>query len=60
MSERLKALDYATPPAPEPLGRWLLRRLIMFPLVIAALYGVLALVARAIFYLGWLDFLSQN
>jgi hypothetical protein len=50
--DNLKRLDYATPAAPEPLGRWFVRRLIIFVLTLLAIVGMMIAVREVLDLLG--------
>jgi hypothetical protein len=53
-------LDYATPHAPEPLGRWFLRRLIIFILILAMAVALIAALGRILDYYGVLIIPPQD
>jgi hypothetical protein len=52
-------LNYATP-QPEPLGRWFLRRFIIFVLFLEGVMVCVAILGRIADHYGLLEFLAQN
>ena len=57
--EGLHPLEYASPER-EPLGRWFLRRAIIFVAVLASIYALLTVLALVAHQYGWLEFMAQK
>ena len=53
------ALEYASPER-EALGRWFVRRAIIFVAVLGSIFALLALLGLVAHHYGWFDFMAQK